>query len=374
MKLKRFVAMGLATLTAISMTACGYAYEKRFKKDIDTYRQYVTLGDYMNLEVEVDKSKLEVTQTDIDKYIETVISNYSTKEELTTGVTKKDDVIVLDYSGAINGEKFSGGTATDASYTIGSERFIKDLDAGLVGLELGKSYDIPAKFPDNYGTEDLRGKDAVFTVTVKKIVVTKLPELNDALVKKIAEDNKLENCSTVDEFKKVVKEELIESAKDSFEQTKLSDGWNKVIENANVSGYDEKEQAQLEKTIKNNVQTQFDQYGSMYNIKTFDAWIKNYMGFENEDAYNKYVTDYAKDYLKEKMVVTMIAEKEGITVSQEEIESLGSDFATEYKYGSYKELYKEFGDDLELELGHEILLGKVYDKITATFKEVEKKK
>lgn len=372
MKLKRLVAMGLATITAISMTACGYAYEKQYKKDIDTYRQYVTLGDYMDLEVEVDRSKLEVTETDVEKYITNVISNYSTKSEVTTGVTKKGDSIVLDYSGAINGEKFSGGTATDATYTVGSGNFISDLDKGLEGLELGKEYKINAKFPDTYGTADLRGKEAVFTVTVKKIVVTTLPELNDELVKKIAEDNKLE-CKTVDEFKKVVKEELTESAKQTFEQTKLNDGWTKVIDNANVSGYDEKEQAELEKTIKNNVQTQFESYGSYYNITTFDAWIKNYMGFENEDAYNKYVTDYAKDYLKERMVVTMISEKEGLNVTQEEIESLGADTATEYKYGSYKDLYKEFGDAIELELGYQILWDKVFDKVTATFKEVEKK-
>ena len=327
----------------------------------------------MNLEVEVDRTTLEVSQKDIDEYINNILKNYSTTEDVTTGVTKKDDTIVLDYSGAIDGEKFSGGTATDASYTIGSEKFIPDLDKGLVGLTIGQKYDIPATFPDTYSNADYRGKKAVFTVTVKKIVITKMPELNDELVKKIAKDNDLD-VKTVDEFNKLVKEELTESKKQTFENTKNADGWAKVIENANVSGFNEKEVSDLEATIKKNVQTQFETYGSYYNIKTIDAWIKNYLGFKDEAEYNKYVTDYAKDYLTERMVVTMIAEKEGITVTQDEIESLGADTAKEYEYDSYKELYKEFGDDIELELGYQLLWDKVYNKIQPTFVEVDKKK
>lgn len=373
MKLKKFVGLGLATVMAVSMTACGYAYEKQYKKDVKTYSEYVTLGEYMNVEVEVDRSTLDVTQKDIDEYINNILKNYSTKEDVTTGVTKKDDVIVLDYSGAIDGEKFPGGTATDASYTIGSEKFIPDLDKGLVGLTIGQKYDIPVTFPDTYSNADYRGKKAVFTVTVKKIVVTKLPELNDELVKKIAKDNDLD-IKTVDEFNKLVKEELTESKKQTFENTKKADGWTKVIENSNVSGFDEKELSDLEATIKKNVQTQFETYGSYYNITTIDAWIKNYLGFKDEAEYNKYVTDYAKDYLTERMVVTMIAEKEGITVTQDEIESLGADTAKEYEYDSYKELYKEFGDDIELELGYQLLWDKVYNKIQPTFVEVDKKK
>ena len=373
MKLKKFVGLGLATVMAVSMTACGYAYEKQYKKDVKTYSEYVTLGEYMNLEVEVDRTTLEVSQKDIDEYINNILKNYSTTEDVTTGVTKKDDTIVLDYSGAIDGEKFSGGTATDASYTIGSEKFIPDLDKGLVGLTIGQKYDIPATFPDTYSNADYRGKKAVFTVTVKKIVITKMPELNDELVKKIAKDNDLD-VKTVDEFNKLVKEELTESKKQTFENTKNADGWAKVIENANVSGFNEKEVSDLEATIKKNVQTQFETYGSYYNIKTIDAWIKNYLGFKDEAEYNKYVTDYAKDYLTERMVVTMIAEKEGITVTQDEIESLGADTAKEYEYDSYKELYKEFGDDIELELGYQLLWDKVYNKIQPTFVEVDKKK
>lgn len=373
MKLKKFVCLGLAAISAVAMTACGPVYESQLKKDTKTYAQYVTLGEYMNVEVEVDRSTLDVSDEDIDEYINNLLEKYTTKEELTEGVTKKGDAIILDYSGAIDGEKFSGGTATDASYTIGSELFIKDLDKGLEGLTLGEEYEIPCVFPDNYQTVDYRGKKAIFTVTVKKIVVTNYPAIDDEIIGKLAEDKSWE-IKTESELRAKVKETIAASKEEEFESQKNADAWSNVIENSNVSGYDEKELAQLEETIKNNVKSQFESYGSYYGITTFEDWIKNALGFEKEDDYNTYVTDYAKSYLDEKMVVTMIADKEGITVEQKEIESLGEETAKQYEFDSYKALYKEFGDDIDLEMGYQILWDKVFNLVKPTFVEVEKKK
>lgn len=371
MKLKGTL-LGLAALMTVFVTGCGSVYESQLKKDTKTYSQYVTLGEYMNVEVEVDRSTLEVSDKEIDDYIEDLLEKYATKEEVTEGVTKKGDSIVLDYSGAINGEKFSGGTATDATYTVGSGEFIPDLDKGLEGLTLGVEYELPCKFPDSYQTADYRGKEAIFTVKVKKIVVTKYPELDEEIVKTVAEDKSWE-VKTPAELKAKVKETLAAKKQEDFENKKNADAWSKVIENSNISGYDEKELAELEETIKNNVNEQFKAYGSYYSITTLSDWITKNLGFENEDAYNSYVTEYAKSYLDEKMVVTMIADKEGITVVQDEVESLGEDTAKQYEYDSYRELYEEFGDDIELEMGYQILWDKVFNLIKPTFVEIEKK-
>ena len=87
--------------------------------------------------VSVDKSSLTVSDDDVETYISNILSSHATSEQVTEGTTASGDTISLDYSGKLDGVAFSGGTATDVSYTIGSGKFITDLDQGLVGLNVG---------------------------------------------------------------------------------------------------------------------------------------------------------------------------------------------------------------------------------------------
>lgn len=374
MKLKKLFSVSLAAVMALSLTACGSnTYEKQLKKDMKTYASYITLGEYKNIEVEVDKSQLTVTDEDIQKKMDSLRSNFATEEKITEGVTKKGDAIILDYSGKIDGTAFSGGTATDASYTIGSGEFISDLDAGLAGLTLGQEYDITTVFPDDYRNEEFRNKTAIFTVTVKSIVNKILPEYNEELVKKIAEAQSWE-VSTVAQLEAKVKETLEAEKKNSYDEQKFKDVWNTILDNCTVSGYEENELNQLKTNIHNNVKTEYEQYGSYYNITSFEGWISSMYGFKDQEEFNQYAEEYAKSYMDEKMAVTLIAEREGITVTQDEIKELGNEMAAQYSYDSYDALYKEFGDDIVMELGYSVLSNKIIDLVmnNAVEKEVSK--
>ena len=145
-------------------------YQSFMEHTADVYKEYVTLGNYKDLEITaVDRSDEEATDTDVDEVIQELLSKSTTTDDVTEGGTTQDgDSIVLNYSGSIDGQAFDGGTAEDQTYTVGSGKFISDLDKGLVGLEANKEYDIPVKFPDDYSSEDLKGKDAVFKVKVTK--------------------------------------------------------------------------------------------------------------------------------------------------------------------------------------------------------------
>ena len=93
------------------------------------------MPEYKGIQVTVDKSVLNVAESDVDDYInKNIVSAEATTENVTSGVTADGDTVILDYSGKLDGEAFSGGTATDTTYTIGSGNFISDLDKGLVGL------------------------------------------------------------------------------------------------------------------------------------------------------------------------------------------------------------------------------------------------
>ena len=231
---KSYLAAALMLTMALTFTACGKPgdngseagtkgstsgvnYSEQLQKDFETYKQYVNLGEYKGVEVEVDRSALDVTQDQVTAYIDNIRSSKGENTEVTTGTTKLGDKIKLDYSGTLNGVAFSGGTATDVEYTIGSGRFIEDLDKGLAGLEVGREYDIPCHFDDSYSNSDLAGKDVNFNVKVNAIVTTTLPEYNDDFVKTIVATGSYDTqAQTTDEFTKYVEQTLKDSAQQSF--------------------------------------------------------------------------------------------------------------------------------------------------------------
>ena len=380
---KSYLAAALMLTMALTFTACGKPgdnggeagtkgstsgvnYSEQLQKDFETYKQYVNLGEYKGVEVEVDRSALDVTQDQVTAYIDNIRSSKGENTEVTTGTTKVGDKIKLDYSGTLNGVAFSGGTATDVEYTIGSGRFIEELDKGLAGLEVGREYDIPCHFDDSYSNSDLAGKDVNFNVKVNAIVTTILPEYNDDFVKTIVATGSYDTqAQTTDEFTKYVEQTLKDSAQQSFDSNKYSAVWDKINETTTVSGYPEDEIADLKQTINDNVKSEYSYYGTYYSgIDSFESYLKNVYGFADEAAFNEYADQYARNYLKEKMILTLIGEKESVTVSDDEINEYGELIASQNNYDSYQSMLDSLGqksDDVKLEVGYAVLADKVSD-------------
>ena len=158
-----------------------------------------------------------MTLLDVEDYIKSMLESKATTNVITEGTTKAGDVIKLDYSGKLDGTAFSGGTATDVTYTIGSGKFIEDLDKGLVGLTVGQETDITCVFPESYYNSDLAGKTTVFTVTVNEIDESVVPELTDEWVAANAASLGIEDSSvtTVEQLRTYVRSYLETQASSS---------------------------------------------------------------------------------------------------------------------------------------------------------------
>ena len=341
-------------------------YADTIKSNAETYKTYISLPEYKGLSVSVDSEQKEVTDSDVTDYINNLISQYGTTESVTEGVTANGDTISLDYSGLLDGTAFSGGTATDVSYTIGSGKFIDDLDKGLVGLTVGEEDDIPCKFPDNYSSSDLAGKDVIFKVTVNSIKKTTLPELTDDWVASNASSLNVE-ATTVEGLKSYVKDYLETQAKTNYDSSKYQAAWKAISEQINTDkGYPEAELNSLIDTLKSNVQSEYNQYGSYYGISDFNSYLSQVYGFDSEDAFNDYAKEYAKSYLLEKMAITIIAENENITVSEDDINDMGAQLASYYGYSDYQEILDTYGNQMNSEVGYQVLYQKVQDFINAS--------
>ena len=385
---KKLVSLMLATTMVVSLAACGSKktqqststvhkdvtaaeYDATVSSDAAIYKNNFTMPEFKGMEVTVDKSVLNISDKDVDDYInQNIVASQATTENVTSGVTANGDSIILDYTGKLNGEAFSGGTATDASYTIGSGNFISDLDKGLVGLTVGQEYDIPCTFPDNY-TSELAGKSVIFTVKVTAIVKTNYPEITDEWVMENKETLNLSG-TTVPEFKEEVRKIVEANANDTYMQATYTTAFSKMKDaiGDNVT-YPDDELQSLISVFNSNIETEFNNYGSYYGVSDLDTYKTKVYGFESIDAYNEYVDQQAKDYLLEKMVATVIAADNNIHVTEDEITSYGNDLATYYGYDDFAAITDAVGNEVVAEIGYQLLSQKVIEFICSQISEVE---
>ncbi|TNJ46880.1 trigger factor [Phaeobacter sp. B1627] len=138
------------------------------------------------LEKLVVKAEAEAVTEALDNLAATA-QDFEAREE---GAASEDgDQVVIDFVGKVDGEAFDGGSAEDYPLTLGSNSFIPGFEEQLVGVKVGDEKEVNVTFPEEYGAENLAGKDAVFTCTVKEIKAPKAAEINDELAKKFgAED------------------------------------------------------------------------------------------------------------------------------------------------------------------------------------------
>lgn len=137
----------------------------------------VQLGDFSGIEVE--RKTAEIGEQDIDTMVETLRKQRQTWQDADRAAQDADQV-TIDFVGRIDGEEFQGGSATGTRLVLGSGRMIEGFEAGLVGAQAGEERVLKLKFPAEYHSQELAGKDVEFTVTVTKVSEPKLPELDEA--------------------------------------------------------------------------------------------------------------------------------------------------------------------------------------------------
>ena len=314
-------------------------YAATISANADVYKTFVSLPDWKGMSVDLAESDYIVEDSDIESYIQSLLEATSTTDVQTTGTTKSGDTIKLDYSGKLDGTAFSGGTATDASYTIGSGKFIDDLDKGLVGLTVGVETDIPCTFPESYQNSDLAGKQV--TENSSKLGV---------------QDQTL---STVDDLRAYVKDYLNTQASSSRSSEVFDTAYSQMTDGLDVSDYPSEELSDLLKTLNSNVDAEYESYSSSYSSK--EQYLKSVYNFDSLDAFNDYADSYAKQYLLQKMIITMIAADNNITVEADEINSTGEELASYYGYNDYQEILDTYGREMNSEIGYQVLYQKVVE-------------
>lgn len=196
--------------------------------------EYVSVGGYKGIEVEDIEEPEEIDDEKVDEYIQAVLSQYSTQEEIKEGEVKSGDTVNIDFAGKMDGEEFDGGSSEGFNLEIGSGSFIPGFEDSIIGHKPGESFEWNGNFPDPYTRNpDFSGKDVTFTITLNYICgETILPELTDDFVQTVSEESK-----TVAEYKKEITKQLTDTGTADFDAQLQEAAWQAVLEKAEIKGY-----------------------------------------------------------------------------------------------------------------------------------------
>ncbi len=317
----------------------------------------VKLGKYKG--VEVEKVNLDVTEDEITEAIDQERNRNARTIEVTDRKVQADDIVTLDFEGFVDGVAFEGGKGTDYPLTIGSGSFIPGFEDQLIGFEIGKEGDVNVKFPEDYQSEDLAGKDATFKCTVKAIKAKELPELNDEFASDVSE------FETVAEYKDDVKKKIAERKENEAKAQREDQAVKAVIDDAEMELPEKMVETQQRQIVNDFAQRL--QYQGM-NMQQYMQYTGNTV-----EQLMEQVKPQAIERIQSRLVLEAVAAAEKIEATEEDIQEELQRMADQYKMEIEK--IKEIMGDRELKtLKDDLAVQKAAKFLVDNAKEVAAKK
>ena len=265
----------------------------------------VEISDYVG--IPVTRPAVKVEDAEVEAEIERVRMRNSRMLEITDRPAQTEDLVNIDFEGFVDGEPFEGGKAENHQLKLGSGQFIPGFEDQVAGHSVGEEFDVNVTFPEDYQAENLKGKAAVFKVKLNGIKFNELPVVDDEFARDVSE------FDTLDEYKADIRKHLEEDHK------KQADG--KVDEEL-IDALIAKLEADIpECMFENETENQVRDYDNRLRMNGLD--LKTYFQYTglDLDALRKQMRPGAEKQVKTRLALERIAEKENLSVTDEEIEA-----------------------------------------------------
>lgn len=264
----------------------------------------VKLGKYKGIELK--KVEYKVTDEDVEHELSHMAEHNSRLVSVDDRPAQKDDTVTIDFEGFVDGKPFDSGKAEGQQLTIGSNTFIPGFEDQLIGMKIDEERDIKVKFPDDYFSKDLAGKDATFHIKLHSISYKELPKIDDEFAKDVSEFDTLADLKK--DIKSKQEKQNADRAKNEMEEKAIEE----VSKNTKIDipdGMIELEIDNMENDIAQRLQYQglsLEQYLKMLN-KT------------ESDLRNEFKDD-AKKNITTRLVLEQIVADENIKADQKFID------------------------------------------------------
>ena len=283
----------------------------------------VKLGKYKGIQIK--KIEYNVSEEDIQHELGHMQDKNSRLITVEDRPVEEGDTTVIDFEGFVDGEAFEGGKAEGHELVIGSNTFIPGFVEQIIGMKIEEQKDINVKFPDEYFSKDLAGKEAVFKVKLHEIKKKELPELDDEFAKDVSE------FDTIEELKNSIKEKLEEQNKTRAKFETEEEAIKQVAGNVEVdipSGMIETEIDNMTKEVEQRL---------MYQGLNLNQYLE--MIGKTKEEFRKEYEEQANTSVKNRLIIEEIIKKEKIEPQEEAINNKIKEMAE--AYGRKEEELKE---------------------------------
>ena len=308
----------------------------------------VKISNYKGMKIQ--KFEYTVKDEEVDAEVARVQDRNARKVEVTDRAAQNGDIVNIDFVGTVDGVKFDGGEAEGFDLTLGSGQFIPGFEDQVVGMNIGEKKDVNVTFPENYQAEALKGKPAVFAVTLNKIQGKELPELTDEFIKEAT------GSETVADYKAKTKERLQAQAdRRANDQTE-----NSILDAIAANAEVEIPQAMIEREIDGLVQ-KFE-YQLMYQGLKLQDYL-DFLKITNADFRKNYV-EQAEKNVKSQLIISQLIKDEKIEATEEEVDAKVAEQAA--SVNKTAEEYKKNMDPRQFDyIRNDIIITKLFDMLKA---------
>lgn len=264
----------------------------------------IEIDGYKGLEIE--DVKYEVTEEFLDGELQQQRKLNARVVNIDDRAAEDGDKVNIDFVGTVDGVEFEGGKGESQDLVLGSDTFIPGFEKQIEGHKIGEEFDVNVTFPEDYFSDDLKGKDAVFAVKLNSISKEELPELDDEFIKDISE------FDTVEEYKNDLKEKREKQFEERATNEKKDAIVKKLVELVDV----EIPKGMVDAQINNQMQN-FDQ-----NLRAQGMNLEDYLGMigVNIKDFAENLRGDATSQVKSALALEKVAELEGLAPTDEEID------------------------------------------------------
>ncbi len=283
-----------------------------FKADVIT-KPEVEISDYKGLEVK--KTVKTVTEDSVNEEIEKLRKRNGREISVEDRAVEEGDNAVIDFEGFLDGVPFDGGKGEKFPLEIGSHTFIPGFEEQVIGKNIGEDFEVNVTFPEDYPSDNLKGKPAVFKCKLHEIRGKELPELNDDFAKDVDDE-----ADTLDELKAKIRENLEKKAAEDADNSFDSNLVDLLVEKMNA----EVPQVMYERRIDDIVRE-----WTARNRISVEDYIK-YTGIQL-DQFRKSFAEVAKKQVDLRLCLEKISKLENVEVTDEDVAKEYDELAEQYK-------------------------------------------
>ncbi len=276
--------------------------------------------------IEIKKIEYNVTEKDIEHELKHMQEHNSRLISIDDRAVESGDIATIDFEGFVDGKAFEGGKAEGHELEIGSNTFIPGFEDQIIGMNIDEEKDINVKFPEEYFSKDLAGKDATFKVKVHEIKKKEFPKLDDEFAKDTSE------FDTLKELKQSIKEKMQKENEQKAKYETQDEAIKVVCENMKVeipSGMIETEVENMMKDIEQRLS---------YQGLKLDQYLKM-IGKTTEEVKKEYEPQ-AINAIKSRLALEAVIKAEKIEAKKEEIDEKMKEMAKNYGKENNEEFMK----------------------------------